>query len=564
MGTVLLEASITFDVPIQERTTKNLQALGQYSTATTLWKHRQDLIRTDVYRRLVTSQREAENRGDPEPAGGWPSSSSIWTRVLSGELLKERDREPQPERPNLTRSAIDPHVLKTIQEVFTASPVESLNALSGTGHSTGGKLPAKYLVPGSVQCFSSCGLADITAAQAFSSLRALCRQKRASVDLDAPDASLWEELVRQPTRVLRIVWSFASHKKLPVSAYSLAELQEEVGAKKTTSAGNAVGGSPNSAEEERPFFAFARALCEDSKKSSVVKAAKKRRHDWKVRNLELHLIHYQKQKTKCRDRGRNFIPKKPRSKIAREALIQVLKESYHMEKRTCKSRGLPFRCKKPQCKIEREALAQVLKEEVPLTRGKTGVDDEPDSDDDDSSSDDEDFEGDSDLYSDDEDDEDDDDLDDYDSEYNDSDESDGGCGEYGGYGGGGLERRERYQDRQQERRFYEKQERNSKKELNTFDRSQLSFDFAAVPFTEDPRTGFVQATLTVRLAPGAFSVCRRKDKSLAKLKRQSPNCIDRNDIWQDRVPNSVFQLLGKAFPERWRVDKKTSAVSDKS
>jgi hypothetical protein len=510
VGTVLLEARISFDVPTKKRTLENSQAAKQYSTALAEWSDRkysrQSKKRHAAYQRRRTRREEAIERGDPVPEGGWPS---IYDGADSEESDDEEELGPEPKKPELTRCAMDHHTLGEIQNAFVADPFEALNALAGNSHYSY-PMPDIYnlVVQGSVQCSNPAGLTDTTTARAFASVRSLCHQKRAAVNMEAPDASLWTELVRQPPRVLRIVWSFASLKKMPLSAYSLAALEEEMEVK--GSSVGTVGEIKSSVEtvknEDSSFVVFTKALLEDSKKSRNIAAFKEEQkyyQERKARNIQAltarTVRRFERQKTKCENRGVPFVPK-VRSKIAREALAQVMNGSSAATKKS-------------------------------VTDGKKADNDDNDGGDDEGA----------------------------DETDNESDED-----------GDGAE---------------EEEEEKAEKEPNHLDPSQLSFDFAASPLTEDPRTGFVQVTLTVRLAAGAFSAGRRKDKALALLKQKDLRDLTRKgfmhsvknscdtwrprfnsdktkDHWQDRSPNPIAKLLGKAFPERWGVDEESPVVSD--
>jgi hypothetical protein len=114
----------------------------------------------------------------------------------------------------------------------------------------------------------------------------------------------------------------------------------------------------------------------------------------------------------------------------------------------------------------------------------------------------------------------------------------------------------------------------SEKEPNDLDPSQLSFDFAAALLTEDPHTGFIHATLTVRLVAGAFTASSRKDRIRAQKKKEDLRDWARPSYWrgkkgdkteddlQERSPNPICVLLSKAFPERWGVDELSPVVSE--
>jgi hypothetical protein len=177
-------------------------------------------------------------------------------------------------------------MFQEIENAFVLNPYEALQALAGTAidRETTEKLyynvpeVAKFVVPNSVRCISPAGLADTTAAREFASVRALCQKKRATVNPEAPDSALWGELVRQPTRVLRIVWSFASLRKVPLSAYSLAALEEENDIMGATGAQTLPDSSEaTKKDEDCPFVAFSKALLEDSKKSREILAIKKKK-----------------------------------------------------------------------------------------------------------------------------------------------------------------------------------------------------------------------------------------------------------------------------------------------
>jgi hypothetical protein len=95
--------------------------------------------------------------------------------------------------------------------------------------------------------------------------------------------------VRQPTRVLRVIWSFASLKKVPLSAYSLAALEEANNSSSVTSPRipSVVEGVEK--KEEDCFVLFANALIQDARKSRSIiefKENKKRSAEFAARVRE--------------------------------------------------------------------------------------------------------------------------------------------------------------------------------------------------------------------------------------------------------------------------------------
>jgi hypothetical protein len=332
VGTILLEARLSFIVPNESRSAKNISTARAAMIEHSAWRQKA-ASRQD--RQFSAQRARRRQRHDDAVAAGLPlPDERVLERVYApfdpdSDGVVSSDEEPEPAKPVFAEHAkVEKHTLDLLQSFFYNHPFEALQLLAGTLSPYGQhRAMESYLTEGSVQCFSPAGLTNVQPSRAFASVRALCQQKRAFVKPEAPDASLWAKLVRQPPRVLKTVWSFASLKKMPLSACSLAALEEEeadkAAAGKEGGGGGVSGGSggsgggdgnarhatPSTALQgaslepavagagaaasqldtpekvkDSPFVAFLKALILDAEKNKAIasfKSNKKLTQEWK-------------------------------------------------------------------------------------------------------------------------------------------------------------------------------------------------------------------------------------------------------------------------------------------
>jgi len=224
----LFETVISFDVPNYART--------EAASETVLYTTVED---TDFWSECF----EAPMQSQPE--------TSFSTYLKRGRNLSGEDQINRSEHVNPPRVPVEDAVLNRLDELFQDSPSESLKVLAGTYRPRFNQRANFHKLVSDVKCVSPASLANVRPSTTFALCRYLLHEKRASI-VDSPDGYLMHHLVNQPTRVLRLIFSFASSP-----SYQTSESSSTV------------------PEEESLFRQFAHALLKESQKDSAVERQKK-------------------------------------------------------------------------------------------------------------------------------------------------------------------------------------------------------------------------------------------------------------------------------------------------